>query len=69
MTDLDPLGLSPAASAARNVPQNPNILCRDFQPQPEPAAFWCANCHWNEPLHADEEMRTAIADALDRLPN
>ncbi|MFK0222169.1 hypothetical protein ACIQWN_28765 [Streptomyces vinaceus] len=55
---------TPAARAARNVPNNPNLLCRDFTAQPEPAAFWCANCHWNEPLHADEAERTAIAEAL-----
>jgi hypothetical protein len=55
-------------AAARNVPQNPNPLCRDFQAQPEPAAFWCANCHWNRPLHDDEIVRAAIDEALDRLP-
>ncbi|WP_030344832.1 hypothetical protein [Streptomyces sp. NRRL S-1022] len=59
---------SPAARAARNVPQNPNPLCRDFQPQPEPAEFWCANCRWNRPMHDDEVERAAIAEALDRLP-
>ena len=57
-----------AERAARNVPQNPNPLCRDFQQQPEPAAFWCANCHWNEPMHDDEIKREAIAAELDRLP-
>lgn len=55
---------SPLASAARNVPQNPNPLCRDFTPQPKPAEFWCANCHWNEPMHIDEDRRAAIAEAL-----
>ena len=59
---------TPAARAARTVPQNPNPLCRDFTPQPEPAEFWCANCRWNEPMHADENERAAIAEALDRLP-
>ena len=57
-----------AEAAARNVPQNPNPLCRDFQPQPEPAEFWCANCRWNRPMHDDEVERAAIAEALDRLP-
>lgn len=55
-------------AAARNVPRNPNPLCRDFQPQPEPSAFWCGNCHWNRPMHDDEIVREAIAYALDRLP-
>lgn len=59
---------SPEASAARYVPQNPNQLCRDFQSKPEPAEFWCANCRWNEPMHADETARAAIADALKCLP-
>ena len=59
--------LTPAARAARNVPNNPNPLCRDFTAQPEPAAFWCANCHWNEPMHASQEERAAIAAELDRL--
>ena len=54
--------------AARNVPNNPHPLCRDFVEQPEPSAFWCANCHWNEPMHDDEIERQAIAEALDRLP-
>lgn len=57
-----------AEAAARNVPQNPNELCRDFQEQPEPSAFWCGNCHWNRPMHDDEIEREAIAAALDRLP-
>jgi hypothetical protein len=57
-----------AESAARNVPNNPNPLCRDFQAQPEPSAFWCGNCHWNRPMHDDEIAREAIAEALDRLP-
>ena len=58
-----------AEAAARHVPNNPNPLCRDFQPQPEPAAFWCVNCRWNEPMHSDEVEREAIAAALDRLAN
>jgi hypothetical protein len=55
-----------AEAAARNVPQNPNPLCRDFQPQPAPAEFWCSTCHWNQPMHDDEIEREAIAEALDR---
>lgn len=71
LTHVDPFratDTSPEASAARWVPNNPNPLCRDFQPQPEPAEFWCANCRWNEPMHADEDRRTAIAEALKCLP-
>lgn len=56
-----------AAAAARNVPNNPHPLCRDFQQQPEPATFWCGRCHWNEPMHDDEIARAAIAAELDRL--
>lgn len=67
MTD-DERRLEAAEAAARNVPQNPSPLCRDFQPQPAPAEFWCAHCRWNEPMHADEIERQAIAEALDRLP-
>lgn len=59
---------SPEASAARNVPVNPRPLCRSFQPQPEPAEFWCATCHWNKPMHDDETRRAAIAEALKCLP-
>jgi hypothetical protein len=58
---------SPEACAARNVPHNPNPLCRDFQAQPEPAAFWCATCHWNRPMHDNEHQRTAIANELAYL--
>ena len=58
---------TPEARAARTVPNNPNPLCRDFTPQPEPAEFWCANCRWNEPMHDSEEARAAIAAELDRL--
>lgn len=56
-----------AEQAARNVPRNPRPLCRDFQEQPEPSAFWCATCGWNKPMHADEVERAAIAAELDRL--
>ncbi|QQM45104.1 hypothetical protein [Streptomyces liliifuscus] len=59
---------SPEASAARNVPRNPNELCRDFQSKPEPAEFWCANCRWNKAMHDNEAARTAIRNALDCLP-
>lgn len=58
---------SPAAQAARNVPKNPHPLCRDFQPKPEPAEFWCVNCGWNEPMHGDETKREAITVELARL--
>lgn len=58
---------SPEAAAERNVPRNPRPLCRDFVAQPAPAQFWCATCRWNEPMHADETHRTAIADELARL--
>lgn len=71
LTHIDVIGAtdsSPEASAARNVPRNPNELCRDFQPQPEPAEFWCANCRWNKPMHDDEARRAAIAEALKCLP-
>ncbi|XCM28908.1 hypothetical protein ABXI76_05485 [Streptomyces parvus] len=59
---------TPAARAARTVPQNPNPLCRDFTPQPEPAEFWCANCRWNKPMHGSEEERAAIAAGQTALP-
>jgi hypothetical protein len=71
LTHIDVFGAtdtSPEASAARWVPKNPNELCRDFQPQPEPAEFWCANCRWNQVMHDDEARRTAIRNALDCLP-
>lgn len=71
LTHVDVFGAtdtSPEASAARWVPQNPNELCRDFQPQLEPAEFWCANCRWNQVMHDDEARRTAIRNALDCLP-
>lgn len=58
---------SPEARAERNVPHNPHPLCRDFTPKPEPAAFWCATCGWNEPMHNNERTRTAIANELARL--
>jgi hypothetical protein len=64
---FSPTDNSPEASAARNVPQNPHPLCRDFVEQPEPAEFWCATCHWNRPMHDDEAARTAIANELARL--
>jgi hypothetical protein len=57
-----------AEAAARNVPNNPHPLCRDFVEQPEPSAFWCGRCHWNRPMHDDEIAREAISKALDRLP-
>jgi hypothetical protein len=63
-----PLDSSPEAHAARNTPRNPHPLCRDFQPQPRPADFWCATCHWNRPMHGDEAKRSAIAEALKCLP-
>jgi len=66
--DLDERRAKAREAASRNVPRNPNPLCRDFQQQPEPSAFWCANCHWNKPMHSDEIAREAIAEALDRLP-
>lgn len=59
--------ISPAARAARWVPENPHPLCRDFTPKPPPSAFWCAHCNWNEPMHADETTRAAIADELRRI--
>lgn len=62
--------LSPAeaaARAARNVPNNPRELCRDFRPKPKPSAFWCATCGWNKPMHSDETRRSAIAAELNRL--
>jgi hypothetical protein len=59
---------SPEAGAARWVPSNPRPLCRDFQQKPDPAAYWCATCGWNEDMHADEARRTAIAEALKCLP-
>ncbi|HEY9372847.1 hypothetical protein [Streptomyces sp.] len=65
---LDERRVKAAEAAARNVPRNPNPLCRDFQQQPEPSAFWCANCHWNKPMHDDEVVRAAIAEALKCLP-
>jgi hypothetical protein len=50
------------------VPNNPRELCRDFQPQPEPAEFWCSRCRWNQAMHDEEDRRTAIAKALECLP-
>ncbi|MDT9688168.1 hypothetical protein Q5762_07330 [Streptomyces sp. P9(2023)] len=67
MTVYGPADFSPEASAFRNVPNNPRPLCRDFQAKPEPAAFWCVTCVWNEPMHDDERTRTAIAAELERL--
>lgn len=58
---------SPQAAAERNVPRNPRPLCREFVAQPPPAAFWCTTCGWNEPMHASEEHRAAIATELERL--
>jgi hypothetical protein len=63
-----PADNSPEARAERHVLNNPNPLCRDFQPKPKPSEFWCINCNWNRPMHDDEAERAAIADALDRLP-
>ena len=71
LTHVDPFNvadMSFEASAARDVPHNPNPLCRDFLAKPEPAEFWCRNCGWNEPMHDDEARRTAIAAALECLP-
>lgn len=62
-----PTDTSPEARASRNVPRNPNPLCRAFTPQPEPAAFWCATCHWNRPMHDDEHARSVIANELAYL--
>ena len=59
---------SPEASAARWVPNNPRPLCRDFQQKPDPAAYWCSKCGWNQTMHADEARRAAIAEALKCLP-
>ena len=64
---LDERRAKATEAAARNVPRNPRPLCRDFQRQPDPAAFWCATCHWNEPMHDDEIARAAIAAELERL--
>lgn len=55
---------TPATIAARWVPNNPRLLCRDFTPKAPPAAFWCAHCGWNKPMHTDENVRAAIAAAL-----
>ena len=60
---------SPAAQAARYVPHNPRLLCRDFQPKRKPSEFWCSTCGWNRPMHDDEAERSAVADALACLPN
>lgn len=71
LTHVDPFratDTSPEASAARNVPNNPRPLCRDFTPKPEPAEFWCTNCGWNKPMHNEEDRRAAIAEALKCLP-
>lgn len=71
LTHVDPFratDISAEASAARWVPKNPRPLCRDFQQKPDPAAYWCANCGWNERMHADEARRAAIAEALKCLP-
>jgi len=71
LTHIDPfpaVGGGEEAAAARNVPRNPNPLCRDFTPKPAPSEFWCVNCRWNEPMHANEAARTAIAEALKCLP-
>ncbi|MGW5430390.1 hypothetical protein ACWET9_24740 [Streptomyces sp. NPDC004059] len=71
LTHVDPFratDTSPEANAARWVPNNPHPLCRDFQQKPDPAAYWCANCGWNEDMHRDEARRTAIAAALECLP-
>jgi hypothetical protein len=54
-------------AAARNVPNNPHPLCRDFVEQPEPSEFWCGRCHWNRPMHDDEIEREAIAAELERF--
>jgi hypothetical protein len=53
--------------AARWAPQHPKPICTDFIPQPEPAEFWCVTCGWNQPLHADDEYRQAIAVELAKL--
>ena len=53
--------------AARWVPEHPQALCRNFEPKPEPAEFWCVTCGWNSPLHGDENAREAIAAELARL--
>jgi hypothetical protein len=71
LSHIDPFratDTSPEASAARWVPNNPRPLCRDFQQKPDPAAYWCANCGWNEAMHADEKRRAAIGEALKCLP-
>lgn len=56
-----------AARAARNVPANPNPLCRDFEPKAAPAEFWCQTCGWNEPMHGEDRYREAIAAELQHL--
>jgi hypothetical protein len=71
LTHIDPFqswDTSAEASAARWVPTNPRPLCRDFQKKPDPAAYWCASCGWNEDMHGNEVRRTAIAKALKCLP-
>lgn len=71
LTHIDPFratDTSPEARAARWAPRNPNELCQDFHPKPEPSEFWCATCGWNEGMHGDEAAQTAIAEALKCLP-
>ena len=55
------IGNSPEARATRDVRRNPHPLCRNFEALPAPSAFWCATCRWNQPMHGDERMRSAIA--------
>lgn len=48
------------------VVHHPQPMCHDFTAKPKPSDYWCANCGWSEPLHDEEDTRTAIADALRR---
>lgn len=67
MTAFSPADDSPAARAARHVPNNPRPLCRDFTALTGPSAYWCSNCRWNKDLHDDETYRTAVATELRRI--
>jgi hypothetical protein len=58
---------SRAGWVAYHAANHPVPICLDFIPKPGPAAFWCATCGWNKPLHSDEEYRAAIAAELERL--
>ena len=53
--------------SARWVAYNPKPLCEAFAPQNAPSEFWCATCSWNEPLHENQWMRSAVAAELAKL--